>query len=70
MGADQTYQHSDVIGQRLRNGDSFTAKKVVIPYFMGIGFVSGILLDLVLFADRTNILVCGNPNPNGLFYGN
>ena len=30
------------------------ANGFVRPSFMGIGFESGILLDLVLFADRTN----------------
>ena len=28
--------------------------RTVRPFFMGIGFGSGILLDLMLFADRTN----------------
>ena len=55
-----------LVSVRSNTGETFGSslvqrqKDALRPYFMGIGFGSGILLDLVLFADR----VIAEPKPN------
>ena len=46
--------HHGMVTTRYSDRQGSKSRQKVRPSFMGIGFGSGILLDLVLFADRTN----------------
>ena len=50
------FSHENLVEKFKIFGQDFVPIRTALirPSFMGIGFGSGILLDLVLFADRTN----------------